>query len=90
MDLCIYVDQNLLVYYASFPGLRRHLAALGGTVTITNADALKDALKGSDDPVGIYYAGVRPAVTTYPENVAWLVGKIRASLDAGQVVTAVF
>lgn len=89
MDACIYVDQNLLVYYASFPGLRRHLVALG-TNTITNADALEDALKGSDGPVGIYYAGVRPAVTTYPENVAWLVGKIRASLDAGQVVTAVF
>lgn len=89
MDLCIYVDQTLLVYYASYPALRRHLAALN-TVTITNADALEDALKGSNGPVGIYYAGARPAVTTYPENVAWLVGKIRASLDAGQVVTAVF
>ena len=88
MDLCIYIDQNLLVYYAIYPRLRRHLATLG--TTITNADALEDALKGSDGPVGIYYAGVRPAVTTYPENVAWLVGKIRASLDAGQVVTAVF
>ena len=89
MDLCIYADQNLLVYYASYPTLRKHLAALG-TVTITNADTLEDALKGSDGPVGVYYAGVRPAVTTYPENVAWLVGKIRASLAAGQVVTAVF
>ena len=89
MDLCIYVDQNLLVYYASYPTLRRHLAALN-TVTITNADTLEDALKGSDGPVGIYYAGVRSAVTIYHENVAWLVGKIRASLDAGQVVTAVF
>ena len=88
MDLCIYVDQNLLVYYAIYPRLRRHLATLG--TTVTNADALEDPLKGSDGPVGIYYAGVRPAVTTYPENVAWLVGKIRASLDAGQVVTAVF
>ena len=88
MDLGIYVDQNLLVYYAIYPRLRRHLATLG--TTITNADALEDALKGSDGPVGIYYAGVRPAVTTYPENVAWLVGKVRASLAAGQVVTAVF
>ena len=90
MDLCIYADQNLLVYYAIYPALRRHLATLGGTNTITNADALEGVLKGSDGPVGVYYAGVRPAVTTYPENVAWLVGKIRASLDAGQVVTAVF